>query len=379
VRNPCRSRERLRRSIRSREERLVESLQQLPDYNYAAEAERLFAGGKYAEAKILCRDVAEGGFPDAQQVLELEKRCDEKLSSFSGKLWRITHGFISGNPGTSFEGAAAAIASDMMLYGDVRDFSVNVYYKISGNDNFDGVVTSLAALGLATEVIDAVDWMPALLKALHRTSSLTPKLASKITKVFRASVKSASVSDEAKDIVKSFGTLYRRSGFIRTRRIVRSIENSADLSKSAALVRISKTEAHLLATSAGREFPQALAFISSKSGKSGRVWLRHLALKGPSGVTLALRASKSWQKGTIRGFADESIEALLSSYGRSFLLQVTGVIFALGVFLTLVPLSAGRKKKKQCAAAAGEENNAAAGENADTPSAPEIESASEHR
>ena len=149
--------------------------EELPDCDYLPAARKLAASGDYEGCIQLCADIVEQDLPHADLAIRLLADCERKR----GSLWRQSRlalgGFISGDASTP-EAAAGAVLSDLTLYGDVRDIGVQGYRWVSGGEP-DPFIAAFSAVGLATELADWIDWMPAVLKAFKRAGVFTQRFS----------------------------------------------------------------------------------------------------------------------------------------------------------------------------------------------------------
>lgn len=141
-------------------------LARMSDYNYVPDIKELKAEGKLSEALEMARFVIRHpDMPGQEQAKQLEEELERELTSLWGRAKRATKGFVVGG-GNSIEELGGGIASDMLVYGDIRDLVKQGYYRVTGKET-DPVIVALAGLGLLTEFVDAADWAPAVLKAFR--------------------------------------------------------------------------------------------------------------------------------------------------------------------------------------------------------------------
>ena len=301
---------------------LEEVLDRLPDHDYCAEARRLAARGEYAEAKVLCEDIISCDLPGSKAARVLRDICEERMTSFSLRARNTVTAFVTGDPRNSPEEAAAVLLSDMLMYGDIRDLAVQGYRKLTGQPA-DPLVAGLAAAGLLTEFIDAADWAPALFKVLRRASVLSDKLAASL---FRGAGRTGKQALRSRRAGAGIVELFRRSGFVRTKRILRTIDTAEDAAAVVRLSRRSVPATHLLARSAGREMASAAKKLSGK-GVSRRFLVR-VVRKGPAGVTLLLRGVKAVRKGNAGIFLERASLSAIEKWGRKALLLPAAAVLA---------------------------------------------------
>ena len=316
--------------------RLEEVLARLPDHDFCAEARRLAARGEFDEAKALCEDIISCDLPGKRAALVLRDMCDSRLDSFRHRAQRAVMAFVTGSPGNSVEGAASAMLSDMLMYGDIRDLALQGYYKVTAQET-DPLIAALAAAGLATEFVDAADWVPALVKALRRTAAISDKLAAAI---LRSARRSGRMTLHLRKTGGAIAELFRRSGFIRTKNILRTIDTAEGISDAVRLARKSAPATHLLARSAGTKMTAAARKLTGKNASSN--YLLRVARKGPAGVTLLLRGVKTARKGNAGNFFTRAASRAFETWGCKAL------IFPLALILAGLLLNAGSLLKRLC-------------------------------
>ena len=307
---------------------LEQQLEQLADHDGTTEARKLLAAKKYGEAKILCQDILENDLPGRRTAQVIIQICDNQLYPVEKRLLRMAKAFVTGHPGESVEEAGSAMLSDMLMYGDIRDLIFQGYYCVSGKET-DPYVAAFAAAGLGTEFFDAADWMPALFKALRRAGALSDKLAS----VIIVSVKnSRKVSGKSGALLRRTGRVFKKSGFIRSKHIFKNLHTADDIVAAAKITEKSASSAHLLSRSAGTKTAEVFKKLSN--GKYDQSFIRKLLTKGPHGVTLFLRFSKSVKKGNAEIFAQRFAALLKNVFGWAVWL-IPPVLIVLGVLLNL--------------------------------------------
>jgi hypothetical protein len=291
------------------------TLDSLPDHDYCNEIRKLMAAEKYGEARILAEDV------NTPEALTLLRQCDAELKPVHKRLWRAAKAFATGSPGNSIEEAGAALLSDMIMYGDIRDLVLQGYYKVTGRET-DPFVAALAGAGLLTEFIDSVDWLPALSKALRRTGAISDNLAKILLEQLKISKKAGKLTPEARSAFGSLKTIFEKGGFIRTRQIIKSAQNCNDIANAGKLMKRSTEATHLIARSAGKNAPEVMEKLVKQNATPA--YLKKLALKGPAGITLFLRSAKTVRKGNFQAF----IQQLARLWGAKIHLLSLALILA---------------------------------------------------
>lgn len=303
-----------------------EQLEQLSDYDYTASARRLVAEKKYGEAKALCLDIIENDLPGKKSAAIIVGICDEKLNSAGNRLYMAAKSFVTGDPGESVEQAGAAVISDMLMYGDVRDLAVQGYNKLTGQET-DIYVAAFAAAGLASEVFDAADWLPALFKALRKAGAVPDQMARSIIFMFR---KTAVWSGESLKFCRNMKDIYLRSGFWRTKSIFRYLEHADEIADVWRFVKKSPSAAHLISRSAGKN--TAAVFRKLLAENRSPAFIKKMLSKGPNGITIVLRAGRSMKKGNALKFSEKTLTSLKRECGKLVWL-VPFILIAAGIAL----------------------------------------------
>ncbi|MBR7104184.1 MAG: hypothetical protein IKC65_04515 [Lentisphaeria bacterium] len=304
-------------------------LSRLPDYDYIPDIRALMKEKKFGEARVLCEDVLAGETPERASVEILRALCDEELGSLRQRLLRAGKAFVTGDPGSSIEEAGAAVAADMVMYGDLRDLFLQGYYKVTGRET-DWFIAAAAAAGLASEIVDAVDWAPACLKALRRTAAVSDTLGKSLVKNLKS-------RKTAVPLLKDLKEIYFKGGFLRTKKIVSTLSSAGDLKQAAVVVGHSPRTAHLIARSAGKKAPEVFAGLEHVRDAA---FFKRLFLKGPPAVTLFIRGTKMLKKGTPGYLLEKAASEMLRTCGTGiFLLPL--VLTGTGLLLCFTPF---RKK-----------------------------------
>ena len=305
-------------------------LDRLPDYDHTVAARRLMVEKKYGEARVLCQDIIDNDLPGKKAAEIIAGMCDEKLRSVKERLWRTAEAFVTGNPGESIEQAGAAVVSDMLMYGDIRDLVMQGYYKVTGKET-DPWVAFFSAAGLATELLDAVDWLPSFLKALRRAGAVSDKMAKSVIDIFRSCTgRSRRIRHFCCDM-----TDFYRSGFFRTKTVFKNLEHADGIAAAARMFRRSPSAAHLISKAAGKNTAAVFGRLSAE--KFSPSLLRKLLCKGPDGVTVFLRLSKSAGKGNVERAVYESFRSLKKVSGH-YIWLLPPLLTGVGLLLNLKPV-----------------------------------------
>lgn len=248
----------------------------LPDYDYRSEILALEEAGKLMEAEQLADFVLSGSsISNASEIATIRDRVNKNRTSKWKKIMRTAKGFATGE-GESVEELTGSIASDLCLWGDVRDLCKQGYFKVTGKES-DNVVLALAGLGVATEFVDVADWAPAVLKAFKKVGSLSRKFCDNLVSLCRKSVKAKKIDGALADTFKGVKQLCNGVGTARAATIMKYVDDAGDLKA------LSKVAA---------ESPDAVALVVRHSGRDGVDFVRKLADTENASQTLALAARK---------------------------------------------------------------------------------------
>jgi hypothetical protein len=255
------------------EENLVNKL---PDYDYIAEINKYIEDKNWSQANILCEDVISLDLPCAKEAAKLKIKAEKESKKIKNRLYKAVKGFITGSPDNSIEELGGSVASDMFLYGDVRDLIKQGWYKITGKET-DPVVVALSTLGLVTEAIDAIDWAPGTLKAFRKAGAISNSLGSFIIDISKQIVKTKKLG-VAGDFFKNFKTILDQAEFARSTQIIKYASNANDISLLAKSTKISANSTHLVSRFAKENTCDVIKLVNTQSNQ--KTWLKTIAQKG---------------------------------------------------------------------------------------------------
>ncbi|MBN2381967.1 hypothetical protein JXQ70_03705 [bacterium] len=253
----------------------------LPDYDYVADIRSLKAEGKLSEALEMARYVVrQGDMPGHEQAQLLALELESELSSLWGRAWRVANGFIKGS-GNSIEELSGGIASDLIVWGDIRDLFKQGYYRITGQET-DPLIVVLAGVGLLTEVVDAADWAPAVLKAFRKTGALSRQLADYIINAGKQSVKVGKLDGALKTVFTNLRGVIDHVGLARTAAILKHVDTPADLGALTKVARKNADAAYFTVKNGGREGLDIIKGLGDS--EAGIEAMAKAARKGPAGI-----------------------------------------------------------------------------------------------
>lgn len=254
-------------------------LASMPNHDYLGEVVRL-REQSLEEAKQLARYICETeGMPNQEEARRIYGEIEREQKNWWNRTKRAASGFITGEGG-SVEELGGSVASDMFLYGDVRDLVKHAYFKLRGNEKGDGFIITLSAFGLATEFVDVVDWAPAVLKAFRRAGALSAKMVDLLSEGMKACLKTRKLDGGLKELFSGIRSMTDSLGFARASRTMRHADSAADVASLAKAARMAPDETYLLVKHAGRD---GVEMIGNLSEAQVRV-LREAAKKGPDAL-----------------------------------------------------------------------------------------------
>ncbi len=208
----------------------------LPDYDAAAEIARLRGEARFGEAIVLADAAighAEASHAPAEKTDRLRRERELTIAEQTSVLRRakdVGLGALTGGAGVepgrmSIEMLVGAIATDMLVVGDVRDLIIQGYdYAVDGKA--DPVIVALSAIGIATTLAPEVDWAPALLKIARKVGAVGEHLGGFIVKTAKA----GKVRD-LKPLLEDSAALARRSSPGTAVRLLRLADSPDDVAR----------------------------------------------------------------------------------------------------------------------------------------------------
>lgn len=257
------------------------SLVKLPNYNYISEIKALKAEGKLSEALEMAYYVIRNtDMPGQKEARLLEEELKQELTSVWGRVKRFTHGFVIGS-GSSIEEISGGIASDLIIWGDMRDLIKQGYYKITKQET-DPIIVALAGIGLATEVIDVIDYVPAVIKAFKKNGSLSHKFSDFVINAATKSTRENKLDNSLKIAFVNIHDLADKMGLARTASIFRYIDNPEALASLIVVAQKNVDAAYFTIKNGGAD---GIGLIKRFGDTGvGIKTLEHAAKKGPPGI-----------------------------------------------------------------------------------------------
>lgn len=259
-------------------DRVDQSLQAIQNYDYIPDITALKNSGRLGEARDMARFVREhDDMPGRDQAAKLEKEIQGDMDSWVGKAKRAVKGFVTGS-GTSIEEIGGGIASDMVVYGDIRDLIKQGYFKITKQET-DPVIVALASVGLATQFAECVDWAPGVIKALRKVGALSERFVDFLLSSCKQTLHAPEL---LRPIFANLSGLVERMGLARTATVFRYVDTPADL-EVVAKAAANNSEAVYFTLRNGEK--QGMDIVRNLGGSTeGLNVMTEAAKKGKAGV-----------------------------------------------------------------------------------------------
>ena len=263
------------------ERRLTRALRVLPDHDFTADILALQTQGRISEALEWARYVTNNpALPNQAAASNLVVTLEQQQNSVWRQADRAAKGFLTGS-GASVEEMGGAIAADMVVYGDCRDLLIQGYYKVTGRET-DAVVAALAGVGLLTELVDAVDWAPAVLKAFRKANSLSQRFGEWLIAACRSSAKARTVDPALKQVFADLKRLHERLGLAKTAAVFKHVDTAEDVTVLAKYADAHPGEVYRLLATAGDDGLPLLRRVGDEP--RGFEWVALATRKGLPGI-----------------------------------------------------------------------------------------------
>lgn len=199
----------------------------LEPYPYCAEAEVALAQDRIADALELAEAGECGSVAAAARL---------RWDALSAQLERCWEGVWRGR-GVDAAGVGCAVASDLLVFGDVRDLTVQALAWGQG-DATDPVLIGLSTAGIVLTFVPQVGAGNALMKAARRAGTLSTGLARTVTTLVRQRAWPALAG-----LFTDVGRISAKLGPARATRALAYADDTADM---ATLARFVETAPHPL-------------------------------------------------------------------------------------------------------------------------------------
>lgn len=312
------------------------ALSRLPDYDAAAEVARLRGEGRFGEALVLAdavlgrEEVAASNDERAQRLRREREATVRARGSWTRRAKDVGWGALSGGAGVlpgamSMEMLGGAVAADLLVFGDVRDLTIQGWRYATGGET-DAVIAALSAVGLVTTLAPEVDWAPSILKAARRTGSMGERLGEFVVKA----VKGRRGGEIAK-LMQDTAAIAGKSSAGNAMRLLRLADGPEDVARIARFVsREGKTGAaalHVTGESGARALRVAdemraagkvdeaaaiegLVVKASAKGDAGAAWLAGGGYRAMLKVHPVVGVLKGVWKGTAAALVQRMLRAM---------------------------------------------------------------------
>lgn len=305
------------------DENIEQDISSLPNYDYIEEVKRL-RGESADEAKRLAQYIFEtDGMPNQAEARRIYDEIERDQKNWWNCTKRAASGFVTGDGG-SIEELGGSVVSDMILYGDIRDLIKHSYFKVTKNEKGDAFILTLSMFGLATEIVDVVDWAPAVLKAFRKAGALSAKMVGILSDGMKRCMKTKKIDSGLMSLFSGIKSMTDSLGFARASRLMHHADDAADVATLAKAAKMAPDETYLLVKCSGKSGVKELEYLSeaqvkvlNEAAKKGPDVLKNIkkygnGLKSRTTTTRRIaRFVKSWQSGHLTGFIAKLIHAWL--------------------------------------------------------------------
>jgi len=266
------------------EEWLSKKIGRLPDVNYIPEIKKLRKEGKLGEALEIANYVSKHpDMPGYEEAISLKVELDAELNSKFNTVVRFLRGFLTGNPRTGVE-AAGSVASDITVYGDVRDLVIQGWKFMSGKET-DRLIVALSAVGLLADLPllqESIDPVLGVIKELVKIEGITPKFYKTLLKVSQKAVKQHKITSELSCLLTDFDKVIKNMGITKAASALKRVDSAEDLSALAKLAAKVPEESFIVLRNGDKKTFAALKAI--EVNPSSEKLIKAVARKGTKGA-----------------------------------------------------------------------------------------------
>lgn len=329
----------------------------LPGVDFAAEVRHLREAGRYGEA-VLVADAAAEATDDPAAAAAVARERELAIKERDAILRRIGQfglGALSGQ-GDSLERLVGAITADLFIVGDVRDLALQGGRYMADGET-DGVILVLSGVGLATSVIPAADWAPAVLKVARKTGAMTQGLAETVLRLVR--------QGNTRELGALFGdvrTLAAKATPGGAVRLLRHADTPEDVAAMARFVERRPRGAFALYAT-GREGADLIkragpaaddaVLLAARKGPAGAAWLRAGSARALLRPHPLVGLLKGLWKGTLPDAAARIIERMGPQLWWATPAAAAWVLFEAGLLLRRVAIGRRTESASPAGGAAG--------------------------
>ncbi|WP_420427468.1 hypothetical protein [Algiphilus sp.] len=214
------------------------SLPQLPPLDYVTEARHLHAAGQEQAALLVIEEgLRQHAAADAERARLLALRAafhQQAREAWYAPLRSAAMGALTGRADDA-PGLVAAIASDLFVFGDVRDLAIQSGRGLRG-EAVDPFIVGLSMAGLALTALPAADGGTAVLKAARRNHALSPALSTHVVRQAKQAVRTGD-SRALRRLMNDASTLSDAMGVAPSQRVLRHVVHPKQLHHAAQFAR----------------------------------------------------------------------------------------------------------------------------------------------
>lgn len=264
----------------------------LPEFDYLQEIQQLRGDGRLGDAIALANAVSSlPGMPHGQEIKDLSEQLEKEHGSWQRRAKDALDGALTGS-GDSPEALTAALITDFLVIGDIRDLVIQGGKAVQGEE-VDEVVLFLSSAGLLASL---ATWVPepaspavgltarpilTVFKGLRKIRALSDHFADVVIKTLRRVAHSGGWGN-ASALMSDMGVLMRRAPAGTLPSVMVHVDSAEDLAA------VSK---------ACNRVPEQTVAAMHVGGKDAVEWLRSAGSQADLQLGILLR------KGA-RGFAD---------------------------------------------------------------------------
>ena len=254
----------------------------LPDHDFIPEIKKMMAAKQFQSAEVMCCNVIGMGLPRQEQAALLLQECRAARRSWKNNAMEAVKGFLTGK-GNDSASLAGAVASDLTVYGDLRDLGIQGYRKLRGLP-VDTFLVTLSSIGLAAELTGLTGIAPSLVKQLHRAGALTAGLLDEVRKVFVRLRHRKKLNAAEKHLFANLREVVTFHGMNRSKSVLKGLNSPEELAAAVKLQKIAPEVPWLTACTAPRDSGQL--FVNFSASPARLALLKSAVRKGAAGTEL---------------------------------------------------------------------------------------------
>ncbi len=274
----------------------------------------------------------------AQKILQ---EIQMKRESSAYKTEKIIDGILKGKS-DELSGQISAGVSDLFLFGDLRDLTIEGYHKYR-HQEVDEVLVALSSLGIAASaatLFSAGTATPvksslSFLKFAKKSGKLPPWLEKHLIKSAKE-VQKTKTLDPYKKVSKDIYEMIENSGINSTLTLLAKTDNIDDLQKTAAFAKQFKKESAALIDILGKEALKSFELSRPRISKQAYM---HAATYGKAGIKrISLLGEKGFLKSLKQPIKTSRILKIFDKNSALILKSILDSIFYLLILIAFVIL-----------------------------------------